>query len=135
MGVAVGFAIFRYRLYEIDRIISRTVSYGLVAALLALTYAGGVFLLQAILPASSDLTVAASTLAVAALFNPLRRRSQRWVGRRFNRAGFDAEREVEAFSGRLRTEVGLGAVTAELTGVVSRTVQPATATVWIREPT
>ena len=135
MGVAVGIAIFRYRLYEIDRIISRTVSYGVVATLLVATYAGGVFLIQAILPASGDLAIAASTLAVAALFNPLRRRTQRWVERRFNRGRYNAEREVEAFSGRLTTEVGLGAVTADLTGVVARTVQPATATVWIREAT
>jgi hypothetical protein len=94
LPVSAGVAILRYRLYEIDRIISRTVSYGVVAALLVATYAGGVFLIQAILPASGDLAIAASTLAVAAIFNPLRRRTQRWVERRFNRSRYNAEREV-----------------------------------------
>jgi hypothetical protein len=134
LSSAMAVAILRYRLYEIDRIISRTVSYGVVAALLVATYAGSVFLIQAILPASGDLATAASTLAAAALFNPFRRRTHRWVNRRFNRERFDAEREVEAFSGRLRTEVGLGAVTSELTGVVTRTVQPAMVTIWVKEP-
>jgi hypothetical protein len=71
---------------------------------------------------------------VAALFNPLRRRTQKWVERRFNRSRYNAEREVEAFTGRLRTEVGLGAVTNDLTGVVTRTVQPTLVTIWVKEP-
>ena len=97
--ISIGMAILRYRLYDIDRIISRTVSYGAVTALLAGTYAGLVFVLRDLLPSQGgSLAVAASTLAVAALFNPLRRRVQAFVDRRFNRSRYDLSRTIEAFS-------------------------------------
>ncbi|MEX1125066.1 MAG: hypothetical protein WEE53_05320, partial [Acidimicrobiia bacterium] len=97
--VAIGFAILRYRLYEIDRIISRTVSYAVVVGLLGLVFFGVVTVLTSLLPAESDLAVAGSTLAVAALFNPVRRRVQGWVDRRFNRSRYDAQKVMDAFSG------------------------------------
>jgi hypothetical protein len=134
LSSAMAVAILRYRLYEIDRLIARTVTYTSLAAMLAGVYVGGVFLIRSILPVEGNLGVAGSTLAVAALFNPLRRRTQKWVERRFNPSRYNAEREVEAFTGRLRTEVGLGAVTNDLTGVVTRTVQPTLVTIWVKEP-
>ncbi|MGH8958621.1 MAG: hypothetical protein ACRDVK_08085 [Acidimicrobiia bacterium] len=130
--VAIGVAILRYRLYAIDRLVSRTVSYGLVIGLSAMVYVAAVFLLRAILPGESDLAVAGSTLAVAAMFNPARRRLQESVDRRFNRGRYDAEQVVASFAARLRDQVELGSLTGGLTGVVTRTVQPASASVWIR---
>jgi hypothetical protein len=132
LPAAITVAILRYRLYEIDRLVSRTVSYAVVIGMLVAVYAGGVFLLRSLLPVEGDLAVAASTLAVAALFNPLRRRVQKRVDRRFNRPRYDAEREVERFAGRMRTDLDLDDVTGDLLGVVTMTVQPAAATVWIR---
>jgi hypothetical protein len=132
LPAAIVVAITRYRLYEIDRLISRTVSYAVVVGVLAAVYAGAVFVLSSLLPRESDLAVAASTLVVAALFNPLRRRVQQRVDRRFNRPRFDAELEVERFAGRLRTDLDLDELTRDLLGVVATTVQPSTATVWIR---
>jgi small-conductance mechanosensitive channel len=132
LPAAITVAILRYRLYEIDRLVSRTVSYAVVIGMLVAVYAGGVFLLRSLLPVEGDLAVAASTLAVAALFNPLRRRVQQRVDRRFNRPRYDAEREVERFAGRMRTDLDLDDVTGDLLGVVTMTVQPAAATVWIR---
>src|SRR5690606_24120337 len=102
LPVAVAVAILRHRLYDIDRIVSRTVSYAVVTALLVGIYVMGVFLLQRVVPASSDLAVAASTLPAAAAFNPMRRRVQSAVDRRFNRARYDAVRTVEQFSERVR---------------------------------
>ena len=131
--VAIGVAILRYRLYAIDRLVSRTVSYGLVIGLSAIVYAAAVFLLRAILPGESDLAVAGSTLAVAAMFNPVRRRLQESVDRRFNRGRYDAEQVVASFAARLRDQVELGSLTGGLTGVVSRTVQPASASLWIAD--
>ena len=131
--ISIGIAILRYRLYAIDRLVSRTVSYGLVIGLSAIVYAAAVFLLRAILPGDSDLAVAGSTLAVAAMFNPARRRLQESVDRRFNRRRYDAEQVVASFAARLRSQVELGSLTGGLTGVVSRTVQPASASVWIRQ--
>ena len=131
--VAIGVAILRYRLYAIDRLVSRTVSYGLVIGLAAVVYVGAVFLLRAVLPGESDLAVAGSTLAVAAMFNPARRRLQDTVDRRFNRGRYDAEQVVASFAARLRNQVELGSLTGGLTGVVTRTVQPASASVWIRQ--
>jgi hypothetical protein len=133
--VSVAVAVFKFRLYEIDRLINRTLVYGLLTALLAGVYAGGVFLLGWLLdPAvgESELAVAASTLAVAALFQPARRRLQAVVDRRFDRRRYDAARTVERFSGRLRDQVDLDTLSAELLGVVDRTVQPSSASLWLR---
>jgi hypothetical protein len=133
--VSVAVAVFKFRLYEIDRLINRTLVYGLLTALLAGVYAGGVFFLGWLLdPAvgESELAVAASTLAVAALFQPARRRLQAVVDRRFDRRRYDAARTVERFSGRLRDQVDLDTLSAELLGVVDRTVQPSSASLWLR---
>jgi hypothetical protein len=133
--VSVAVAVFKYRLYDIDRLINRTLVYGLLTALLIGVYAGLVFLLGGLLdPATGDsaLAVAASTLAVAALFQPARRRVQELVDRRFNRRRYDAARTLERFSGRLRDQVDLDTLSAELLGVVDHTVQPASASLWLR---
>jgi hypothetical protein len=133
--VAIGIAILRYRLFDIDRLISRTLVYGLLTALLAGVYTTGVFVAGRLLdPARgrSELAVAASTLAVAALFQPLRRRIQRLVDRRFNRSRYDAVRTVAAFSSRLREEIDLDSLSAELLAVVDQTMQPTEASLWFR---
>jgi hypothetical protein len=133
--VSVAVAVFKYRLYEIDRLINRTLVYGLLSALLVGVYAGLVFLLGRLLdPATGDsaLAVAASTLAVAALFQPARRRVQAVVDRRFNRRRYDAARTVDRFSDRLRDHVDLDTLSAELLTVVDQTVQPASASLWLR---
>ncbi|HEX2156145.1 MAG TPA: hypothetical protein VHS79_04045 [Actinomycetes bacterium] len=133
--VSVAVAVFKYRLYEIDRLINRTLVYGLLTALLIGVYAGLVFLLGVVLdPAvgESSLAVAAATLAVAALFQPLRRRLQDLVDRRFNRRRYDAARTVEGFAARLRDQVDLDALHTELLAVVDHTVQPASASLWLR---
>ncbi|WP_157041892.1 hypothetical protein [Nitriliruptor alkaliphilus] len=134
LPLAVGVAVTRYRLFEIDRFISRTVTYAAVAAALAAVYVAGVLVLGNLLPRQSDLGVAASTLAVAALFLPLRRRVQQAVERRFNRSRYDAERELERFAARLRDELDLDldSLTDDLLDVVATTVQPARASVWMR---
>ena len=134
--VAIGVAIFRYRLYNIDRIISRTVSYGVVTGILALVFVGTILISQTILASffsGNSVAVAASTLVVAALFQPLRRRVQRVVDRRFNRSRYDAERTVAAFGARLRDEVDLANIYSEVRQVVAATVQPVTVGVWIRQ--
>lgn len=131
--VAVALAVTRYRLYEIDRILSRTVAYGLLIALLASIYLVGVFLLQALLPGQSDLVVAATTLAVAALFNPVRVRVLAVVDRRFNRARYNAEQVVNGFSDRLRNEVNIDLVTSDVGAVVGRVLQPDRLSLWIRD--
>ncbi len=133
LPLSFGVAILRYRLYSIDRIISRTVSYGLLTAALLSVYLGTVFILSAILPDQGDLAVAGSTLLAAALFNPVRIRVQRWVDRRFNRARFDAEVTLEALNRRLATEVDLSALSREVIAVVSQTVQPVTSAIWLRK--
>jgi hypothetical protein len=131
--ITIAVAILRYRLYAIDRIVSRTVSYGLLVGLLAFVYVGGVFLVRSILPEEqTDLAVAASTLAVAGLFTPLRRRIQRAVDRRFNRSHYNAERVLEEFAGGLRNQVDLGAVVSGLRLVLDRTIQPVTTQIWLR---
>jgi hypothetical protein len=129
----VALAVTRYRLYEIDRIFSRTVAYGFVIALLASIYVVGMFLLQALLPGQSDLAVAASTLAVAALFNPVRVRVLAGVERRFNRARYNAEQVVNKFTDRLRNEVDIDLVTADVGAVVGRVLQPNRLSLWIRD--
>ena len=131
--VAIGVAILRYRLYEIDRLISRTVSYTLVIMLSAVVFFGVVTLLPSLLPAESDLAVAGSTLAVAALFNPLRRRVQAWVDRRFNRSRYDAQKVMDEFSGSLRDRVDPDEVVEGWVRAVSETMQPTTVAVWVRE--
>jgi hypothetical protein len=134
--VAAGIAILRYRLYDIDRLINRTLVYGLVTALLSGVYAGLVLLGGQLFGDLSDRppswAVAGATLAVAALFQPARRRVQDLVDRRFNRARYDAARTVEAFSARLRDQVDLDTLAAELLGVVDQTVQPSRASLWLR---
>jgi hypothetical protein len=132
--VAVGAAILRYRLYDLDRIISRTVAYGLLTLLLGGGYAAVVLGLGQLLGRESPLVVAAATLAVAAVFQPARRRVQAVVDRRFNRRRHDAARIVEGFGARLRDQVDLDTLTAELLGVVDQTMQPTQVSLWLRPP-
>lgn len=132
---AIGIAILRYRLYEIDRLVSRTVSYAAVTALLVGLYLGTVFLVQLVLPAQSDLATAASTLAVAAAFNPVRRRVQAAVDRRFNRARYDAARTVEEFTRSLQTVAEMEVLAAELEEVTASVMEPTHMSVWVKEET
>jgi hypothetical protein len=134
--MAVGVAVLRYRLYEIDRIISRTLAYAVVTAVLAMVFAGVVVGLQALsanITGTNTLAVAASTLVVAALFQPLRQRIQHVVDRRFNRARYDAELTVAGFSARLRDEVEIATVAGDLRATVQGVVNPASLGLWIRE--
>jgi hypothetical protein len=131
--VAVAIGVLRYHLYEIDRIISRTVGYLLVVALLGALFFAAVTALGSVFPAESPLAVAGSTLAVAALFNPLRKRVQEWVDRRFNRARYDAQRVMERFAGSLQGRVDHEGVVDGWVGVVAETMQPASVAVWVRE--
>jgi MFS family permease len=124
-------AVLRYRLYEIDRIISRVISYAIVTAVLAGVFAGLVVLATGVLPAKTPVAVAAATLAVAALFTPLRRRVQRAIDRRFNRARYNAELVVIAFTERLRRSVDLDTVRGDLIAVVHQAFQPAHVSVWL----
>jgi hypothetical protein len=135
LPAGMGVAILKYRLYEIDRIVSRTLAYAIVTGLLVGVYAGLVLLAQQVLRFSSPVAVAASTLAVAALFSPLRRRVQRVVDRRFNRVRYDGERTVEAFAARLKDAVELDTVRADLVGVVDRALEPTHVTVWTARDT
>ncbi len=130
--LAIGAAILRYRLYDLDRIISRTLAYGLLTVLLGGGYAGVVLGLGQLLGQNRSLTVAAATLAVAAAFQPTRRRIQAAVDPRFNRRRYDATQTVAAFSARLRDQVDLGTLTPELLGVVEQTMQPTQVSLWLR---
>ena len=134
LPVSIGVAILRYRLYDIDRIISRTLAYALVTGLLIGVFAGLVLLTTDVLSLSSPVAVAASTLAAAALFNPLRQRVQRVVDRRFNRTRYNADRTVAAFAARLKDAVDVTAVRDDLTSVVQQTLEPAHVSLWIRPP-
>jgi hypothetical protein len=135
--VAMGFAISRYRLYDIDRIINRTLVYGVLTGVLAAVYVGLVLGLGAVArsvggSARSPVVVAASTLAAAGLFRPVRQRVQGFIDRRFYRRRYDAQRTLEAFSGRLRDEVDIDALEAYLLGTVHETLEPANASLWLR---
>ena len=132
LPVAIGVAILRYRLYEIDRLISRTLSYGLLTALLVAVFGGVVLLTTRVLPFSSPVAVAVSTLAAAAIFNPLRRRVQRLVDHRFNRSRYDRDALVARFAASLRDAVDSDTVVAELTGAAVSSVEPAHVSVWVR---
>ena len=132
LPLAIGAAILRYRLYDLDRIISRTLAYATLTVLLGLGYAAVVLVGGRLLPDSSSLTVAAATLAAAAAFQPARRRVQRAVDRRFNRHRYDAARTIQAFSALLRDEVDLDTLRAELLAVTDQTMQPTTVSLWLR---
>ena len=135
LPVAIGVAVLRYRLYEIDRIISRTIGWATVTGLLVVVFSVAILLFQAVLApltGGNTVAVAASTLLAAALFQPLRRRVQIRVDRRFNRARYDAERIVAAFAGRLRDEVDLGQLRTEITAAADHTVQPVSVSLWLR---
>ena len=131
--ISIGVAVARYRLYEIDRIISRTVSYVLVIALLAAVLMGALSLLTLVLPAESPLAVAGSTLAAAALFNPVRKRVHEAVDRRFNRSRYDAQRVLEELSASMQGQIDPETVRREWVGAVVGTMQPASVAVWVRE--
>jgi hypothetical protein len=133
--IAIGLAVLRYRLYEINLIIRRTLVYGVLTALLAALYWASVLVLQQLLrplTQGSELAIVGSTLAVAALFQPLRQRIQMGVDRRFYRASYDAARTLENFNTRLREEIDLDALSAELLRAVERTIQPAHVSIWLR---
>jgi hypothetical protein len=135
--VAAGIAILRHRLFDIDRLISRTLVYVLLTALLGGVYAAVVLVLGQLFGGIGaeppSWAVAGATLAVAALFRPARRRIQVVVDRRFNRRGYNATKTIEAFSGRLREQVDLDTLSAELLAVVDQTMQPTTASLWLRQ--
>ncbi|MGC2006180.1 hypothetical protein [Trebonia sp.] len=133
LPVSLGIGILKFRLYDIDRIISRTLAYAIVTGVLIGLYAGLVLLATDVLTLSSPVAVAGATLIVAALFNVLRRRVQRVVDRRFNRARYDAEATVALFAARLKDTVDADSVTGDLAAVVQRALQPANLSVWLRE--
>jgi hypothetical protein len=132
LPLAIGAAILRYRLYDLDRIVSRALAYGLLTVLLGGGYAGIVLGLGQFLGRDSSLVVAGATLAVAALFQPARRRVQDLVDRRFNRRRYDATQTIAAFSDRLRQQVDLDSLSAELLAVVEETMQPTSVSLWLR---
>jgi hypothetical protein len=136
--IAIGFAVLKYRLYEIDIIINRTLVYGTLTAALIALYFGTIVVLQRVFVVftgqQSTLAVVASTLLIAALFNPLRRRIQSFIDRRFYRHKYDAQKTLESFGARLRQETDLDDLGADLVSVVRETMQPAHVALWLREP-
>jgi hypothetical protein len=141
MPISMGIAILRYRLYEIDLLINRTLVYASLTAILAGVYFGGVTATQTLFRTISgqeqlpQLVVVASTLVIAALFNPLRRRIQRFIDRSFYRSKYDAAKTLEGFSMKLRDETDLEALSEDLVGVVRETMQPAHVSLWLRPDT
>jgi len=139
LPIAIAIAILRYRLYDIDRVVSRTIGYAIITGILGVTFVGLVLLVQAVvdslLPQVTETgtpAVAASTLAAAALFQPIRRRVQATVDRRFDRARVDRDRSIVRLGNRLRDAVELDAIRADLLGTIDATIRPANATVWLR---
>jgi peptidoglycan/LPS O-acetylase OafA/YrhL len=132
LPLAISAAIARYRLYDLDRIISRTLAYGLLTLVLGLGYAGVVLGLSRLLPRGSSLVVAAATLAVAAVFQPARHRIQQAVDRRFNRRKYNTAKTIQAFSTRLRDQVDLDTPSGELQAVVDQTMEPTRVSLWLR---
>lgn len=134
--IAVGFAVLKYRLYDIDILINRALIYGPLTVTLALVYVGGVVGLQALLRGlpgqESTIAVVGSTLVIAALFNPLRGRIQSFIDRRFYRRKYDARKTLEAFSARLREETDLETLNDDLVGVIRQTIQPVHVSLWLR---
>ena len=133
--LSAAIAILKYRLYDIDVIVNRTLVYGVLSAMLLGLYLGGVFVLQRLLgplTRNSDIAIAASTLAVAALFRPLRSRVQAFIDHRFYRRKYDAVQTLNGFSARLREQVDLDALSGELVGVVQSTMQPAHTSLWLK---
>jgi len=133
LPLSIGIGILKYRLYDIDRIISRTLAYAIVTGLLVGVYAGLVLLAGHVLAFRTPVAVAASTLDAAARFNPLRHRVQRAVDRRFNRARYDADRTVAAFAARLKDAVDLDQVRDDLAGVAQKALAPDHISVWISD--
>jgi hypothetical protein len=133
LPLSIGLGILKYRLYDIDRIISRTLAYAIVTGLLVGLYAGLVLLATEVLRFHSTVAVAAATLAAAAVFNPLRRRVQRRVDHRFNRARYDADQMVAGFAARLKDTVDMDSVREDLGSVVQQALEPAHLSVWINK--
>jgi hypothetical protein len=131
---SVAVAVLRYRLWELDRLVSRTVTYALITGLLVVPYLLILPVATRLAAGAGSLAVAAATLAAAAVFQPLRRRVQEVVDQRFNRRRYDAARTVEAFAARLREQLDLDALAAELLAVVEQTVAPTQASLWLRPP-